>query len=497
MEKNHEGPEGTVLRWFYKLMPDSWNPLFSLGATSFYLFWIVTISGLYLFVFFETSIDGAYASVQSITSEQYYVGQWVRGLHRYASGGMAVTVSVHLLRELVLKRFTGPRWFSWVSGVPLLWLLFASAIGGYWLIWDERAQYIALSTARLFDALPISAEPMSFGFVDNTAVSDRFFTLLIFLHIGIPLSLLLGMFIHIKRINNAKIFPGRPQAAWILGVLSILSFVLPATSLAPADLDRPLRDIDIDWLYMNVFGLIGSLGPGLVWLGLASLTALLISLPVVIRPTPRPVAAVDPEFCNGCSWCFADCPYEAIYMKPHETKPNHQQAVVIADNCVGCGICAGACPSVTPFKSLNQAYSGIDLVGEKNFDVLEAARAQIATVNPRILVVGCAHGVDLNCLDADAASIIKVECIGQMPPSYVDFLCRREKADAVILTGCSEGSCYHRLGVELQEQRLSRMREPHLKYPDSLDRIEKLWVGKGGEQTLVNAVTSARERENA
>ena len=52
------------------------------------------------------------------------------------------------------------------------------------------------------------------------------------------------------------------------------------------------------------------------------------------KENKQQIAEVDPEFCNGCAWCFADCPYEAIVMKQHDYKKGHRQAVVIADNCV-------------------------------------------------------------------------------------------------------------------------------------------------------------------
>ena len=126
-----------------------WNPLYQLGALGFFYFWIVAVTGVYLFVFFETSISGVYASIDSITHEQWYLGGVMRSLHRYASAAMAVTVTLHLLREFAMDRYSGVRWFSWVSGVPLLWLLFASAIGGYWLVWDVQAQYIAITTRRV------------------------------------------------------------------------------------------------------------------------------------------------------------------------------------------------------------------------------------------------------------------------------------------------------------------------------------------------------------
>ncbi|MBD3648891.1 MAG: cytochrome b N-terminal domain-containing protein [Pseudomonadales bacterium] len=479
-----------ALQKFEKLLdrafPSEWNPMYNLGALSFYLFWICSLTGVYLFVFFETSLDGAWHSVEEITHEQYWIGSIMRSLHRYTSAAMAVTVTLHLLRELTMRRFLRGRWFSWMSGVPLLWLLFASAIGGYWLVWDERAQYIALTTAQLFDALPIVVEPMAFGFLTDATVSDRFFSLLIFLHVGIPLALLLGMFIHIQRIRDSKSNPPKGLAIGTIASLTLLSILNPAMSQAPANLDRSIQTVEIDWFYLNLYPLINEWGPGVVWAILGVVTVGLFIVPLIIRTEKPQIAVVDPEFCNGCGWCYADCPYDAIYMKDHDFRPRNQQAVVISDRCVGCGICAGACPSATPFKNVNEAFSGIDLEEFKMTDVLKEAKERVETKQEegRILVVGCAHGPSVNQFEDRQVTTETIECIGQMPPSHMDYLVRRKGVDAVLLTGCSCGNCYHRSGIEIQEQRLVREREPHLKFADVREKIEKIWIGHGGEKEI-------------
>ena len=117
-----------MLRLFKSRMPGSWNPIYNLGALSFYLFWLVIVTGIYLFIFFETSISGAYQSVADITDNQFYIGSVMRSLHRYATMAMAITITLHLLKELQLKKYADARRFSWISGVPLLWLFFASRL---------------------------------------------------------------------------------------------------------------------------------------------------------------------------------------------------------------------------------------------------------------------------------------------------------------------------------------------------------------------------------
>ena len=41
----------------------AWNPFYHLGALSFFYYWIVAVSGIYLYIVFETSIQGIYDSM--------------------------------------------------------------------------------------------------------------------------------------------------------------------------------------------------------------------------------------------------------------------------------------------------------------------------------------------------------------------------------------------------------------------------------------------------
>ncbi len=50
--------------------PANWNQLLNLGVLGFFLYWIITVTGIYLFIFFDTGVDAAYASVEYITNEQ-------------------------------------------------------------------------------------------------------------------------------------------------------------------------------------------------------------------------------------------------------------------------------------------------------------------------------------------------------------------------------------------------------------------------------------------
>jgi len=472
-----------------------WNPWYQLGALAFFCFWLAIVTGIYLFIFFDTSIKAAYPSVQQITEGQWYLGGIMRSLHRYASGAMVVTVTLHLLREFVLGRFHDVRWFSWVSGVPLLWLLFAAGIGGYWLVWDGLAQYIAVATTEWIEWLPVFGAGLARNFLTNSALSDRFFSLLVFLHIAIPLFLLLGMFIHIKRIKLARSTPARGLMIGTLTALVAMSLVRPATSMAPADLSFTVADVKLDWLFLNVYPLLDRFGPGAVWGLLGVVTAGLVALPWLWRAAPPALpAVVDPKNCNGCSWCFKDCPYEAITMIPHSYKPGLRQAVVDPDLCTACGICEGSCPSATPFRNVEELVSGIEMPGYP-LDRLrqQTAQALAAAAEDVVFLFGCDCALDLTGMAGRDIKVVSLPCIGMLPPSFVDYVARQPNVNGVMVTGCHPADCFFRKGSEWTEQRFSGARMPHLRTSAGKNKVRIHWAGPHERVALQAAIESFRK----
>ena len=477
----------------------AWNPMYQLGAMSFFYFWIVAITGVYLFIFFETSISGAYSSIEQITVGQWYLGGVMRSFHRYASAAMGITVTLHLVREFAMDRYSGPRWFSWVSGVPLLWLLFASAIGGYWLVWDQQAQYIAILTAEWFDWLPIMVDPMASNFLNESTLSDRFFSLLVFLHIGIPLALLLGMFIHIKRVTGARSNPAKGLAAGTLLAMLAISLWRPALSQAPANLDFAVTEVGLDWIFLNPYPLINSWGPGQTWGLLVGLSTFLSVLPWLPsrREKQTPVAVVDPENCNGCGWCLADCPYEAVTMKEHDFKKGHQQSVVDPDLCVSCGICAGACPSSSPFRHVDELTTGISIPGMHIKELLALTETKLRELEPggapRIMLYGCDHGSVVGGMESSTVASISMPCSALVPPAFVDYVLRQNLAEGVMISGCCEGDCFYRLGNTWMDQRFSMERMPVLRTRVPRELVRMRWLGVQGTKEQQREVTAFQQ----
>lgn len=246
---------------------DRINPLYHLGAITFFLFWVVGVSGLYLYAFFETGLSEAHSSVLSLTHDQWFAGGIMRSVHRYASDAMVLTMLLHMLRYFAFDLYHGFRWFSWMTGVVLIWLVYASGINGYMLPWDQLAQYVTLASFEWLDWLPSFGGTLMRNFIYTSSVGDRFFTLLSFMHLGLPLVVLMVMWIHVQRVPKARTTPPRPIVAGLLLSLLVLSLVQPVHSQGgAADMAAAITRIELDWFYLTIFPLLTEWPLGRVWL---------------------------------------------------------------------------------------------------------------------------------------------------------------------------------------------------------------------------------------
>ncbi len=460
--------------WFNFSFGTEWNPLYHLGTLSFFLFWIILVSGIYLFIPFHGSLEGAHASVEWITHEQWYAAGVMRSLHRYASDAVVVTVLLHLFKEFASGRYRGFRWFSWVTGIPNLWMIVTLGITGYWLVWDEMAQYIAVGSAQLMDALPIFSGAMTRNFVSG-GMTDRFFILIEFLHLlGQPMLLMFMLWLHVKRLSNVNINPPRGLAAGTFIALLALSLIAPAMSHAPADLSRVPIEIRIDWFYLNVYPLLEILPPRQIWMLTTGVTLLLMMVPWLLPKKDGPKAVVDLDNCNGCGICFEDCPFDAITMQARTDGARYEHEVTVdADLCGACGICAGSCPASNPFRTpRGHLNTGIDMPQLRANDMREMTREAIDSMSGdlKILVFGCEHGIDVDRMNGDDTRGIKLICSGMLPPTLVEYALK-QGADGVMVTGCRQNDCYYRFGNRWTRLRFAGERKPGLRARAEHDRI--------------------------
>ena len=180
-------------------------------------------------------------------------------------------------------------------------------------------------------------------------------------------------------------------------------------------------------------------------------------------------------------------------MVAHPTRSIRQMAQVDADLCASCGICVGACPSSTPFRGAAELVTGIDMPSAPIGALRRRLSQGLADAPHKIVVFGCDCGAKVSALDAPDVLAFSLMCTGQLPPSFIEYALR-DGADGVLVSGCSQGGCEFRLGQRWTAERLTGLREPHLRASVPRDQLELAWADAGGESTLHAALLRLRQR---
>ena len=193
------------LVWWYTL---------GLGLISFFLFVLLTVSGIVLMLYYVPSVAEAYPRMQDLM-ESVSWGRVLRNLHRWTAHGMVVAVFLHMARVFYTASYRAPRELNWLVGLLLLVLTLTLAFTGYLLPWDQLGYWAALiganiagSPTEVTDALGVTAWFDVGGFQRDLLLGgrelggdalNRFYVL----HcVVLPLIAALGIGLHFFRIRK-------------------------------------------------------------------------------------------------------------------------------------------------------------------------------------------------------------------------------------------------------------------------------------------------------
>jgi ferredoxin len=437
-----------------------YNPLYQSGTIVVLLFLVLLGTGLWLLLFYR--IGAPWDSVARITGDRW-IGNWVRGVHRYASDAAVVATLIHAFRMLAQRRSWGPRTLAWVSGLVLFARVMVCGWTGFVMVWDTFGLALANEGARILEAVPLLSEPIRRTFTGERPVPDAFFFLNLFLHVALPLGLGLLLWLHVARLARPTLLPPRRLAWGAMAALLVVSLAWPLAMFPRANPFVVPAHIDLSWFYGFWLPVSRGLSPGVIWAGvlLVLLSGLLI--PRLTRPRVAPAPSVVNEaLCTGCSQCSLDCPYEAITMLERTDGRAEFVGRVNPDLCVSCGICAGSC-----------APMGVGPAGRDGRNQLAHARnradGRIGGSAEALVVIACARpgeGLE-NHVTASGARWFPVDCIGNLHTSTVELFIR-SGAEGVLILSCPDRDCWNREGPKWLRERLYKGREAELK--DRVDR---------------------------
>src|SRR6188508_3035747 len=138
-------PAAGLRKQFNKVFPTHWS--FMLGEIALYSFIVLLLSGTYLGLFFDPSMEEviyngpfenlrgvhmsrAYESALEISFE-YRGGLFVRQVHHWAALLFMASMFAHMFRTFFTGAFRKPRETNWVVGVLLIFVATFEGFSGY------------------------------------------------------------------------------------------------------------------------------------------------------------------------------------------------------------------------------------------------------------------------------------------------------------------------------------------------------------------------------
>jgi menaquinol-cytochrome c reductase cytochrome b subunit len=143
-------------RWLmFRKVPKGTNWFYTLGSATMFAFLSQAVTGVFLAMYYRPdAAGGAYESARYITNN-VFLGQFVRGMHKWGSSVMIVLIFLHMARTFFFGAYKYPRELNWVIGVVLLILTFVMGLTGYLLPFDQRSYWATIVANNITASGPL------------------------------------------------------------------------------------------------------------------------------------------------------------------------------------------------------------------------------------------------------------------------------------------------------------------------------------------------------
>src|SRR5450432_2410498 len=193
-----------------------------MGGITFYLFIVLTLTGVMLMFYYHPSKVQAFRDVLYLEHDVPF-GKLLRNMHRWAAHLMVITTWLHMFRVVLTGSYKKPREFNWNIGVLLLVFTLLLSFTGY-LLPDDQLGFWAVTVGsgmaratpflghegpgaqllRLGDVPLIHAQDDArFALLGGTFVGEGALLRFYVLHcVGLPLGIAVLMAVHFWRVRK-------------------------------------------------------------------------------------------------------------------------------------------------------------------------------------------------------------------------------------------------------------------------------------------------------
>ena len=175
---------------------------YCLGGLTFFMFIILTVTGVLLMFYYVPDVDRAYQDIAALETNVKF-GLLMRNMHRWTAHAMVILVFLHMMRVFYTGAYKPPREFNWVVGVVLLVLTLLLSFTGYLLPWDQLALWAVTVGHGIGGSTPYLGDEVQTVLFGGSEIGQpaliRFYTLHV---LALPLFAAIMMAVHFWRIRR-------------------------------------------------------------------------------------------------------------------------------------------------------------------------------------------------------------------------------------------------------------------------------------------------------
>ncbi len=197
----------SALAWLGGLkLPGGARPRYVFGSVLVYLFLQQAFLGVLLASYYSPSATDAWASTAYL-NDQVTAGWFLRGLHHHGSSAMVVLTVLHFLQTVIAGAYRKPRELNWLTGLAMAGVVFAFALTGYLLPWDQKGYWATQVAMGILGSMPGGQALRTLiqgGAVCGNLTLTRFFTLHVFI---LPFALATLLVFHVALFRRHGVTP--------------------------------------------------------------------------------------------------------------------------------------------------------------------------------------------------------------------------------------------------------------------------------------------------
>jgi len=308
-----------------------------LGGISFYLFLVLTVTGILLMFYYRPASILAYQDMKDLAFA-VTLGGLLRNMHRWSAHLMVVAVIFHMVRVFLTGAYKPPREYNWVVGVLLLVMTLFLSYTGYLLPWDQLALWAVTVGAQMAANSPMlgnegpfklpfitASNDARFGLIGGTVIGDATLIRFYVLHcIAVPFIFAIFLCVHLWRVrkDSFSVQTGEKVDVWphlvsrellaamlMTVILLVWSLLLNAPLESQANLNVTPNPSKAPWYFLGLQELLVYFDPWIAGVVLPTLIVVgLMAIPYV-DINPKGVGTWPKMRLSRGGWVSVDRPF--------------------------------------------------------------------------------------------------------------------------------------------------------------------------------------------